>query len=66
MVPVIGDSKSRGNLKRINLQENENKKEVVGTSVAKRKAITEKKLSLLSKCTEAIKANANAKALPPN
>ena len=39
-------------------------KEVRGTPVAKRKALEEKKLDLLSKCTEAITANANTKPLP--
>ena len=46
LVPVIGDSKSRDTLKRINLQEDENEKEVGGTPVAKRKALAEKKLDL--------------------
>ena len=37
LVPVIGASKIRDTLKRINLQEDENEKEVGGTPVAKRK-----------------------------
>ena len=65
LVPVIGASKSRNALKRIDLQEDENEKEVGGTPVAKRKTLAEKKLDLLSKCTEAITANANTKASLP-
>ena len=63
LVPVIGASKSRDTLKRIDLQEDENTKEVGATLVAKRKTLAEKKLDLLSKCTE---ANANRKAPLPN
>ena len=37
LVPVIGASKIRDTLKRINLQEDENEKEVGGTPVAQRK-----------------------------
>ena len=62
LVPVTGASKRRSILKRINLQEHENKKEVGGTPVAKRKTLAEKRLDLLSICTEAITANANTKA----
>ena len=61
LVPVTGASKSRDTLKRINLQEHKNEKEVRGTTVAKRKTFAEKKLDLLSKCTEVITANANTK-----
>ena len=61
LIPVIGASNSRDTWKRINLQENENKKEVGGTQVPKRKTHVEKKLDLLSKCTEAITANSNTK-----
>ena len=63
LVPVIGASKSWDTLKRIDLQEGENAKEVGGTLVAKRKTLAEKKLDLLSKCTE---ANANTKTPLPN
>ena len=40
--------KSRDTLKRMNLQEDKNEKEVGGTAIAKRKTLTEKKLDLLS------------------
>ena len=46
LVSVIGASKSRQTLKRINFQEDENEKEVGGTPVAKRKTLTGKKLEL--------------------
>ena len=62
LVPAIGASKSRDTLKRINLQEDENKKEVGGTPVAKRETLVEKKLDLLSKCTETITANTNTES----
>ena len=62
LVPVTGASKRRSILKRINLQEHENKKEVGGKPVAKRKTLAEKRLDLLSICTEAITTNANTKA----
>ena len=48
------------------MHEDENQKEVGGTSVAKRKTLVEKKHDLLSKSTEAITANANTKAPLPN
>ena len=66
LVQVIGGSKSRNTLKRINLQEDENEKEVGGTPVAKRKAFAKKKLDLLSKCTEAVTADANKETPLPN
>ena len=66
MVPIIGASKSRDTLKRIKLQEDENEKAVGGTPVTKRKILAEKRLDLLSKCIEAITANANTKAHLPN
>ena len=59
-----GASKNRDTLKRINLHEDENEKEVGGTSVAKRKTLVKKKHDLLSKRTEAITANAKTKAPP--
>ena len=65
-VPFIGASKSRDILIRINLREDENKKEVVDTPLVKRKTLAEKKLELLPKCTETITTNANTKAPPPN
>ena len=42
LVSVIGASQSKQTLKRINLQEDENEKEVGGTPVAKRKTLTGK------------------------
>ena len=54
LVLVIEASKSRDTLKRINLQEDENEKEVGITPVAKRKTLAKKKLDF--KCTEAITA----------
>ena len=62
LVQVIEALKSRNTLKIINVQEDEIEKEVRDTTIAKRKALAEKKLNLLSKCTEAIAANANTKA----
>ena len=59
LIPVFGASKSRNTLKRMNLQEDESAEKEVTPS--KRKTITEKKLDLLSKCTEAITANAKPK-----
>ena len=59
-MPVFGASKSRDTLKRMNLQEDERAEKEVTPS--KRKTIAEKKLDLLSKCTEAITANAKPKA----
>ena len=47
LVLVIGVSKSSNTLKRINLQENKNKKELGGTLVTKRETLAEKKLDLL-------------------
>ena len=60
LIPVFGASKSRDTLKRMNLQEDETAEKEVTPS--KRKAIAEKKLDLLLKCTEAITANAKSKA----
>ena len=59
LIPVFGALKSRDTLKRMNLQEDESAEEEVTPS--KSKAIAEKKLDLLSKCTEAITAKASAK-----
>ena len=61
LIPVFGASKSRDTLKRINLQEVESAKKEVTPS--KTKTIAEKKLDLISKCTEAITANAKPKAI---
>ena len=47
LVLVIGVSKSSNTLKRINLQEDKNKKELGGTLVTKRETLAEKKLDLL-------------------
>ena len=60
LIPVFGASKSRDTLKRMNLQEDESPENEVTPS--KRKTLAEKKLDLLSKCTEAITANAKPKA----
>ena len=59
LLPVIGASKSRDTLKRSNVnQEDESETVETGASPAvKKKTITEKKLDLLSRCTEAITAN---------
>ena len=65
-VLVIGASKNRDTLKRMNLKEDENQKEVGGTTEAKRKTPAEKKVNLLPKCAGAITANPNAKAPLPN
>ena len=46
LVQIIGASKSRDTLKRINLQEDVNEKEVGGKPVAERKTLLEKKLDL--------------------
>ena len=45
--PVIGVSKSRDTLKRINLKEDENEKDAGDTPIAKWKTLAEKKLDLL-------------------
>ena len=60
LIPVFGGSKSRDTLKRMNLQEDESAEKKFTPS--KRKTRAEKKLDLLSKCTEAITANAKPKA----
>ena len=59
LIPLFGASKSRDTLKRMNLQEDESAEKEVTPS--KRKTIAEKKLDLLSNCTEAITANAKPK-----
>ena len=59
LIPVFGASKSRDTLKRMNLQEDECAEKEV--TPGKRKTLAEKKLDLLSKCTEAITANAKPK-----
>ena len=45
--------------------EDENEKDVGGKPLAKKKTLMDKKLGLLSKCTEGITANANTEALLP-
>ena len=60
LIPVFEASKSRDTLKRMDLQEDESAENEVTPS--KRKTIAEKKLDLLSKCTEAITTNAKPKA----
>ena len=61
LTPVFGASKSTDTLKRMskNEQDDENDEEV--TPNKSRKTIAEKKLDLLSKCTEAFTANAKPK-----
>ena len=61
LTPVFGASKSRDTLKRMskNEQDDENDRKV--TPNKSRKTIAEKKLDLLSKCTEAFTANAKPK-----
>ena len=60
LILVSGASRSRDTLKRMNLQEDEKvEKEVIPS---KRKTVAEKKLDLLSNCTETITANAKPKA----
>ena len=65
MIPVIGAGKSRDTLKRNSLPEDamENKGET--TPVPKQKSIAEKKLELLSKCTDAITSKAAVSSEPP-
>ena len=61
LIPVFGASKSRDTLKRMHLQGDESaEKEVTPSEI---KTIAEKKLDLLSKCTEAITVNAKPKAI---
>ena len=60
LTPVFWASKSRDTLKRMNLKEDESAEKEV--TPIKRKTTAEKKLDLLSKCTEAITANAKPKA----
>ena len=60
LIPVFGASKGRDTLKRMNLQEDESTEKEVTPS--KRNTTTEKKLDLLSKCTDAITVNAKPKA----
>lgn len=59
LLPIIGASKSRDTLKRNNLSQNDSMESEpeVGVSNPKRKSIAEKKLDLLSKCTEALASN---------
>ena len=58
LLPVIGSSKSRDTLKRSNVNwEDESGVETGASPAVKKKTITEKKLDLLSRCTEAITAN---------
>ena len=66
LAPNIGTSNSTDTLKRINLKEDGNEKEVGGTPIAKRKTPEETKLDLLQQCTEAVIANVNTKTPLPN
>ena len=64
MIPVIGSGKSRDTLKRNSLPEDAIEKEGKTTPVPKKKSIAEKKLELLSKCTDAITSKAAASSEP--
>ena len=63
LLPVIGSTKSKDTLKRESLAEDgHNELETTIPSAPKKKSIAEKKLDLLTKCTEAIKSsNTNIK-----
>lgn len=62
--PVIGASKSRDSLKRTNSQIVDSEEELeMASPKNKKKTIAERKLDLLSKCTDAITSNAT-KAVP--
>ena len=65
LIPVIGSGKSRGTLKRNSLPEDATEKEGETTPVPKKKSTTEKKLELLSKCTDAITSKAAVSSEPP-
>ena len=65
LIPVIGAGKSRDTLKRNSLPEEATEKEGETTPVPKKKSISEKKLELLSKCTDAITFKAAVSSEPP-
>ena len=65
LIPVIGAGKSRDTLKRNSLPEDATEKEGETTPVPKKKSIAEKKLELLSKCTDAITSKAAVSSEPP-
>ena len=65
LIPVIGAGKSRDTLKRNSLPEDTTEKEGETTPVPKEKSIAEKKLELLSKCTDAITSKAAVSSEPP-
>ena len=58
LIPVFGTSKSRDTMKRINFQEDDSEKEDISTPPTKKKTVAERKLDLLSRCTDAITRNA--------
>ena len=64
LIPIIGASKSRDSLKRTNSQIVDSEEELeMASPKNKKKTIAERKLDLLSKCTDAITSNAT-KAVP--
>ena len=65
LIPVIGTGKSRDTLKRHSLPEDATEKEGETTPVPKKNFIAEKKLELLSKCTDAITSKAAVSSEPP-
>ena len=66
LIPVIGAGKSRDTLKRNGLPENATEKEGETIPVLKKKSIAEKKLELLSKCTDAITFKTAVSSEPPS
>ena len=64
LIPVIGAGKSRDTLKRNSLPEDAIEKEGETTPVPKKNSIAEKKLELLSKCTDAITSKAAVSSEP--
>ena len=65
LIPVIGADKSRDTLKRNSLPEDATEKEGETTPISPKKSIAEKKLELLSKCTDAITSKAVVSSEPP-
>ena len=65
LIPVINAGKSRNTLKRNSLPKDATEKEGETTPVPQKKFITEKKLELLSKCTDAITSKAAVSSEPP-
>lgn len=65
LAPVIKSTKSRDTFKRNINVENEEEKDIDQTPRQKKQSIAERKLDLLSKCTEAITKPAKPTELPP-